>query len=277
MITVEDFFDLSQFNLLYNNSEFLNLVYKNYELTDHEKYESSIDLIKHLEKDEITNLKLILKYLQQVTIGERAFIYLLDENDNISEVISTAEGAKEYDIMRLINNFGNDIDGIYISKLNSNTNAQLLIDDQKGMICFPIYEATIAKDFGEKRRDDMFASKKKISGYVFLDTTNVINRFNDFTFEQAKSFINLIYVFIDNYNLKKLSTIDKLTGVYLRKYIEQQFALMMSISRQQNYSLSVIMLDIDKFKNVNDTYGHRKGDEILTRIGELLLKSVPKY
>ena len=272
--TVEDFFDLSQFNLLYNNSEFLNLVYKNYELTDHEKYESSIDLIKHLEKDEITNLKLILKYLQQVTIGERAFIYLLDENDNISEVISTAEGAKEYDIMRLINNFGNDIDGIYISKLNSNTNAQLLIDDQKGMICFPIYEATIAKDFGEKRRDDMFASKKKISGYVFLDTTNVINRFNDFTFEQAKSFINLIYVFIDNYNLKKLSTIDKLTGVYLRKYIEQQFALMMSISRQQNYSLSVIMLDIDKFKNVNDTYGHRKGDEILTRIGELLLKSV---
>jgi diguanylate cyclase (GGDEF)-like protein len=117
-------------------------------------------------------------------------------------------------------------------------------------------------------------AKRKIIGYVFLDSTNVINRFNAFTFNQAKSFINLIYVFIDNYNLKKLSTIDKLTGVYLRKHIEQQFAIQMSISRQQNFSLSVIMLDIDKFKNVNDTYGHRKGDEILSKIGERLLKSV---
>lgn len=272
--TVDDFFDLNQFNLLYNNSEFLNLAYKNYHLEEREKYESSTDLIKNLEKDEIANLKIILKYLQQVTIGERAFIYLLDENDSISEVIKADDNAVDYDIMRLINSFGNDIDGIYISKLNSHTNIQLLSEEQKGMICFPIYEATPHKLPGAQRRDDIFNAKKKIIGYVFLDSTNVINRFNEDTFNQAKSFINLIYVFIDNYNLKKLSTIDKLTGVYLRKHIEQQFAIQMSISRQQNFSLSVIMLDIDKFKNVNDTYGHRKGDEILSKIGERLLKSV---
>lgn len=272
--TVDDFFDLNQFNLLYNNSEFLNLVYKNYQIEENEKFDTATDLIKNLEKDEIVNLKLILKYLQQVTIGERAFIYLLDENDNISEVIKADDISANYDIMRLINSFGNDIDGIHISKLNPHTNIQLLTEEQKGMICFPIYEASNHKLEGAKRRDDIFNAKKKIIGYVFLDSTNVINRFNEHTFNQAKSFINLIYVFIDNYNLKKLSTIDKLTGVYLRKHIEQQFAIQMSISRQQNFSLSVIMLDIDKFKNVNDTYGHRKGDEILSQIGERLLKSV---
>ena len=272
--TVDDFFDLNQFNLLYNNSEFLNLVYKNYNIEENEKFESSTDLIKNLEKDEIANLKIILKYLQQVTIGERAFIYLLDENDNISEAIKSDDHAADYDIMRLINSFGNDIDGIYISKLNPHTNIQLLSEEQKGIICFPIYEASSHKHVGAKRRDDIFTAKRKIIGYVFLDSTNVINRFNELTFNQSKSFINLIYVFIDNYNLKKLSTIDKLTGVYLRKHIEQQFAIQMSISRQQNFSLSVIMLDIDKFKNVNDTYGHRKGDEILSKIGERLLKSV---
>lgn len=272
--TVEDFFDLNQFNLLYNNSEFIKLVYRNYNISEQEKFESTTELIKNLEKDEISNLKLILSYLQQITIGERAFIYLIDENDNFGEVIKADEFSKPYDIARLINSFGNDIDGIYISKLNPNTSIQLLTEDQKGLICFPIYESSAEKSFAENRRDDLFSGKKKISGYVFLDSTNVINRFNEYTFNQAKSFINLIYVFIDNYNLKKLSTIDKLTGVYLRKFIEQQFALQMSISRQQVYSLSVIMLDIDKFKNVNDTYGHRKGDEILTKIGELLLKSV---
>jgi len=272
--TVDDYFDLNQFNLLYNNSEFLNLVYKKYENHETIKFENATDLIKNLEKEEIANLKIILKYLQQVTIGERAFIYLLDENDNISEVIRAEETSKEYDIMRLINSFGNDIDGIYVSKLNPNTNTQLLTEDQKGMICFPINEAMGSKTSDNNRRDDIFTVKKRIIGYVYLDSTNVINRFNEVTFNQAKSFVNLIYVFIDNYNLKKLSTIDKLTGVFLRKHIEQQFAIQMSISRQQSYSLSVIMLDIDKFKNVNDTYGHRKGDEILSKIGELLLKSV---
>lgn len=273
--TLEDFFDLEQFNALYGSNAFLSLVYKMYRKKGYPYYESATELIKHLEKDEISNLKHILAYIQQLTAGERAFIYLLDENDNISEILSTDSKETPYDIMKLINSFGNDIEGIFISKLNASTSIQLLTHEQKGLICFPIYEtATVSGVHGENRRDDIFTSKKSIVGYVFIDTKSVINRFNASTFEQAKSFINLFYVFIDNYNLKKLSTIDKLTGVYLRKHIEQQFAIQMSISRQHSYNLSVIMMDIDKFKSVNDNYGHRKGDEILKALGSLLLSSV---
>lgn len=272
--TVEDYFDLTQLRLLYSNKDFLNLVYKNLKTENHYIFDSSTDLIKHLEKEEISNLKMILKYLEQIAVGERAFIYLLDENDHISEVISSKDNAMPYDITRLINNIGNELDGIYVSKIESFTNRQLLTDDQKGLIYFPILETINHSPRGEKRRDDIFASKKNIVGYVYIDSSNVINRFSAETFEQAKSFSNLIYVFINNYNLKKLSTIDKLTGVYLRKYIEQQFALQMSVSRQQAYNLSVIMMDIDKFKTVNDTYGHRKGDEILAQIGDILMKSM---
>lgn len=273
--TLEDFFDLDQFNALYNSNAFLGLVYKMYQEQGHTYYDSATELIKHLEKDEISNLKHILAYIQQITAGERAFIYLLDENDNVSEILSTDTKETPYDIMKLIGSFGNDIEGIFISKLNVATSIQLLTPEQKGLICFPIYETTSSSiNHGENRRDDIFASKKSIVGYVYIDTKSVINRFNATTFEQAKSFINLFYVFIDNYNLKKLSTIDKLTGVYLRKHIEQQFAVQMSISRQHNYNLSVIMMDIDKFKSVNDNYGHRKGDEILSTLGSLLLRSV---
>lgn len=275
--TVDDFFNLDQFNMLYDNELFMNLVYAHYGLSRDKVYATTTELVKNLKKDEIYNLKLILKHLKQFTIAERAVLYLLDENDNISERISADDAVPTYDILRLINNIGNDIDGVFISKFESQTNVQLLNGDQKGIICFPIYETAddeLHESMDINRKEDLLVVKKRIAGYVFLDTSSVINRFNEQAFIQAKSFINLIYVFIDNYNLKRISTVDKLTGVYLRKHLEQQFAVQMSISREQNYQLSVIMLDIDKFKNVNDTYGHRKGDEILSRIGELLIRSV---
>jgi diguanylate cyclase (GGDEF)-like protein len=272
--TVEDFFDLNQLNRLYHSKEFIRLITENIDDRDEVRFETSIDLIRNLEKDEINNLKLILKYLKHLTFAERAFIYLLDENDNISQVIKADESCEDYDVSKLINNIGNDIDGILITKINPKTNIQLLSDNQKSIICFPVYETSSVKNANDKRKEDLLVTKQKVIGYVFMDSKNLINRFDEVTFEQAKSFINLIYVFIDNYNLKRLSTIDKLTGVYLRKFIEQKFALHMSIARQNNYNLSVIMLDIDKFKFVNDTYGHRKGDEILTRLGEILNNSV---
>lgn len=81
---------------------------------------------------------------------------------------------------------------------------------------------------------------------------------------------------IDNYNLKLISTNDKLTGVYLRKYIEDIFPIELNRARVKGESLSVVMCDIDKFKNINDIYGHRKGDEILSSIGAILKNQLRK-
>lgn len=272
--TVDDFFDLSQLNRLYHSQEFIKLARENMQTQESLLFDTSIDLIKNLEKDEITNLRMIINYLKQLTLAERGFIYLLDESDQVGEIISTTNNKSTYDVNRLINILGNDIEGVYVAKIDPKTNIQLLSVDQKGLMCFPIYETASDNSSQVNRKEDLLLSKQKIVGYVFLDSTNLINRFDEETFKQAKSFINLIYVFIDNYNLKRISTIDKLTGVYLRKHLEQQFAIHMNISRQYNYNLSLIMLDIDKFKFVNDTYGHRKGDEILSKIGSLLKNSV---
>ncbi|MBM7562395.1 diguanylate cyclase [Fusibacter tunisiensis] len=272
--TVEDYFDLSQLTMLYQSEEFLKLAYENTLDQETFLFKDSVELIKTLEKDERANLSAILTYIKQFTLAERGFIYLLDENEKIVETIDTVNGENIYEINHLINLIGNDIEGVFVSKLDTKTNIQLLMEDQKGMMYFPIYEASSDTLNKENRKEDLLLSKQKIVGYVYLDSTNLINRFNLDTFEQAKSFINLIYVFIDNYNLKRVSTVDKLTGVYLRKHLEQQFAIHMSVSRQANLNLSVIMLDIDKFKFVNDTYGHRKGDEILSKLGEILKNSV---
>ncbi len=64
---------------------------------------------------------------------------------------------------------------------------------------------------------------------------------------------------IENYKLKILSTIDKLTGIYTRKYFENQFNRVFDEARLNSENFAILMLDIDRFKNINDTYGHRKG------------------
>ncbi|GAU77378.1 diguanylate cyclase [Fusibacter sp. 3D3] len=272
--TVDDYFDLNHFNLLYQNKSFVKSVYEHYKFSAVASFQTPTDLIKSLGKDDRENLQMILRYLIHMTIAERGMIYMLDVNDNIDEIIKTSDDVLGYDILKLINSIGNDLEGVYISKLDADTNVQILSDEQKGIIFFPIYESVNESAKLEKRREDLLIVRKRVVGYVFLDTNNVINRFNPQSFNQSKSFMNLIYLMMDNYNLKLISSVDKLTGVQLRKAIELAFTRELNLSRQNNTCLSVIMLDIDKFKNVNDTYGHRKGDEILSKIGELLNASI---
>jgi len=77
-----------------------------------------------------------------------------------------------------------------------------------------------------------------------------------------------------NHNLKKLAFRDGLTGLYNKRYFQQ--ALTTEIERSIRYELpfSLLLLDIDFFKKVNDTYGHPTGDKVLEVISNLLLRLV---
>ena len=59
------------------------------------------------------------------------------------------------------------------------------------------------------------------------------------------------------------SITDGLSGLYNRHYFNEISKMLYSSSKRENEELSILMLDIDKFKNVNDTYGHSIGDKIL--------------
>ena len=71
---------------------------------------------------------------------------------------------------------------------------------------------------------------------------------------------------------KKLAVTDGLTGISNRPNMEQSLLSEFGRSMRYNSPLSVVLLDVDHFKDVNDSYGHQKGDEILVTFASVLKK-----
>jgi diguanylate cyclase (GGDEF)-like protein len=78
-------------------------------------------------------------------------------------------------------------------------------------------------------------------------------------------------------DLQRLASVDPLTGLAKRRRGGEDIAAEISRARRQNTPLSCVLLDIDHFKDVNDTFGHQAGDHVLREISALLRRTVRAY
>lgn len=68
--------------------------------------------------------------------------------------------------------------------------------------------------------------------------------------------------------------IDSLTKLYTRAALDEKLSSIHQCSLQNQKNYTVLLMDIDHFKNVNDTYGHLVGDQVLNRIGSVLRSNI---
>jgi len=80
----------------------------------------------------------------------------------------------------------------------------------------------------------------------------------------------------ERHNLEHLATTDGLTKTMNRHFFTQISNTLFSVAESKKSSLVFIMIDIDLFKNVNDTYGHHVGDNILIHIAKIVQTTIPK-
>ena len=76
--------------------------------------------------------------------------------------------------------------------------------------------------------------------------------------------------------LKSLSITDSLTTLYNRRYFDEVSETIFHLASRNDGDLCSIMVDIDKFKTINDTYGHTSGDIVLRKISNIFKKSLRK-
>ncbi len=75
-------------------------------------------------------------------------------------------------------------------------------------------------------------------------------------------------------HLRERAIRDSLTGLFNRRYLDETLDREISRSRRENYEVSVMMIDIDHFKKLNDSFGHKAGDEALKTLADFLLEGV---
>src|SRR5206468_313856 len=78
---------------------------------------------------------------------------------------------------------------------------------------------------------------------------------------------------VKNEELARLSITDGLTGLSNRRHLMEVLTIELHRARRSNRSFSVLMADVDHFKNYNDANGHLAGDEVLKRVGAILRES----
>jgi diguanylate cyclase (GGDEF)-like protein len=79
-----------------------------------------------------------------------------------------------------------------------------------------------------------------------------------------------------NRELQEKNTLDALTGIRNRSYFDKKYQAEVRRSRREQTQLSVVMMDIDHFKNVNDQYGHLVGDECIKTVARTLEKALKR-
>ena len=76
--------------------------------------------------------------------------------------------------------------------------------------------------------------------------------------------------------IEQISITDAMTNIYNRRYFDSMFPKKLSLSKRLNKQLAFCMLDIDHFKQYNDTYGHQEGDTALIKVAKILGESLKR-
>lgn len=95
-------------------------------------------------------------------------------------------------------------------------------------------------------------------GHFAVYRMNRINFFRSRTMEKQKS------------RIEELARFDQLTGLYERHELEKRLESEYNRARREERNFSVLMVDLDHFKEINDTYGHAVGDDVLEEFGEII-------
>lgn len=254
------FFFVTLIIRLYNNSERIN-----------DQLRQAGD-IGHGLSELLTEKDVIDQFVIKVSdMFDAKYTYLFDHQDGWLELVRTYEHKKFVDIDFALLSAGQGIAGLVLEQ-----NKPVIYSERKE------WEA-ISKYYSP---DDMqsvlcvtIQRNQKIEAVLFLasDKKSVFDGYHFIILDILCSYFT-VSVEKARYMQEAITKNERcaLTNLYNYRYLEEQLTYEMDRLRNKEINnLSVVMLDIDHFKQVNDTYGHQSGNDILSMLAKILEAALP--
>lgn len=218
---------------------------------------------------------------------------MLDENGNKCGYLGMAEDISEYKRLKLrqeqylkildenVITSRTDLGGFITmaSKAFCNISGytqEELLGKPHNIVRHPDMPKSVFKDMWEviqnnKVWEGEIKNLKKDGGYYWVKAT-ISPDFDERGYKIGYTAIR--HDITDKKTVEELAVLDKLTGLYNRLKLDEVFEYELAKVKRYHEALSLIMVDIDKFKSVNDNYGHQVGDLVLRDLAKILKSSI---
>ena len=266
---------------LYDKSSLIGFVNINFDNSEVPQFTSEFIKAFKIATYQISSAIINYQLNEQMKINMEFYSSL----KNIAKIIET-----QYDLVYIIPMIGEMIDRfvsehlIYIF-LKDGDNFQLVwpstfndisVKDQLNKL--DKFNPRIIMNEGKVGLFALFSEKKVMGAVVAYSpveklskkTIDYINRLAN----QASTTIQKAAVYTE---ILKYASFDALTNLNNRRQFEMRLSQEVSTARRMKTDLSCIMIDIDHFKNVNDTYGHAVGDYVLSNVAKMITNTIREY
>ena len=223
------------------------------------------------------NLSWYIEVLTKFCHGTNGFIVDCHSEENQELISSYGRYTKKECYSSIMEKVLQTQDVYYIQDVHNfgSENRSLMFGEEtSSIVCIPIIEENVSSNdwVFDKRKKNL--GRSSVLGFVFIESESIINNITLETIDICKRTSRICHLLMDNMFLHEMVSVDRLTQLFSRKHFEAALAIEIEKMIRVGGVFSIVMCDVDKFKAVNDSFGHQMGDEILRKVSKLIMGSV---